>query len=352
MSGRSYSTAASRGLSQWLRAQLDNRLAGRHSAQRANLAELARLAGALHARVVRIPDRTVARHPCPRRPSATRGGCSCGREYADYLRSGGRVRRVLPSRQQQAAAGLVAVAIVDGRVPASVEDLDAVVDRLDIDITAFQIANAWAMAGLRAQSMHLEDVLSEFADAGDLLDAVERIGRHHDRTVEILREAHVLRAVDDLDTLLGTLDAAAAARTLAEAAMARGAIEALATRLDLLVSRSAGCSDRRAAAGRARTRRRGLRGRRARCRPGTEEGDLARRLVDLSRKLQSAHPELFALVLHTYDESEWATRELGAAWGWSRAQQFVRRQRDPRLEKELSTRYRVIQHRLTEAVPS
>jgi very-short-patch-repair endonuclease len=336
----------------WLRMQLDNRLAGRHSAQRSNLSELARQARALHARLVQLPDRTVVLPPLTQSTLGhARQLLTAGREYADFLRAGGRPRRLLPSRQQKAAADLVAVATVDGRTPASAEELDAVVDRLDIDITSFQLSNAWAMAGLRPEATNQADLLSDFADAGGLLAIVEHIGQQHDQVVRILREARLLHPIIELNAFLDLLDTVTAARALADAAAARGAIEAIAGRLERLCVGSDTCPEVSALAPAVRARdvdayEAGL----VAVDKAREEHRRARRLTELSRAIGAAHPELLDLVLRTPNNPEWQARKLRAAWGWSRARQFVRRQRDPGLEEELDTRYEVIQHRLTETV--
>ncbi len=156
----------------WLQQCVDQHLAGRHGGLWGHLAEVRGEAGKLQQA---LRSRGVGSVVELRRPLSElgvgtgRGMLTVGRELRDYLASGGKLRKLMPSNQQKRAASLLELVSVDGQPPATAANLDAALELLEAEIATTQLVRKWADAGVEIPAGSLTFRLSELHDADGLL---------------------------------------------------------------------------------------------------------------------------------------------------------------------------------------
>ena len=285
----------------------------------------------------------VAPEPTPTGHGSLAGQVAAARGLADYLGSGGQLRKMFRPAVQKAAEQLLAEATVDGLPPTSPELLGAVLAHLEGELTATTLAGAWASVGVpSAIGVPLRARLGALADRhGDL---------GHVRVVlAARREVAALCARLGARPHLGTpsgwttfLRDLSAVRLRVEAEEASRATDERAERLRLM-SRAPGAPPELATLAHATAARdvdayeQAL----AALAAAPAEQVQQRRCDALLARVADAHPLLAASLRSTAHDPRWAERLPGweEAWAWAVARTFFDRQRQPgrdtRLERDL-----------------
>lgn len=267
---------------------------------------------------------------------------AAGKDLEQYLRNGGKLRKLAPKPVQKEANALLRDCRVDGRLPSTADEISAVVAHLAARQCVRQLNERWQSVGVLAAEGTTEVALSELLDRVPTLRAVDGFTRSVRTLHDVLLKARIKATVrtaqqwDDVRTsangaeqLLRVREAEQRLRSIAEQLPRpdpRGVVEltevhrAVAARdpqaytsaIDSLTEAFHREADRRE----------------------------ARKLLD---RLSEDHPELARRFAESPTEAAWEARlvNLDGAWAWRRARTFqdtmLTPGREARLEGELTT---------------
>ena len=335
---------ASNGVPDWLDRAVADRLAGRHAGLWGDLlgvrGEAAQLQDRLRAQGVRF----VVEYPPLAALGLGRasGLLNAGRQLRDYRQSGGKIRRVLPTAAQKEAAELLELVRVDGRPPTEIDQLDAVIELLTAEVAAAQLVVKWANVAVRVNTSTLTVTLSELSDNADRLAAVEQLVAVHGQVGGLLARAGLPLDLSDRAGFLAALDAVPAALHYVELRRARNQVNELADTIRQRANDPNACPELGLLLTAVAERDldgygRGL----TAVETARMERDREHRRAQLARTLRAAHPRLIDLIEASADDAAWDNRlaDLPEAWAWSKAEQFVRQQRNSDEERALVIRF-------------
>jgi very-short-patch-repair endonuclease len=325
----------------WVRSALADRLAGRHAGLWAHLLQVRAEAGRLQQQLREQGVRFVIELPPLEQIGIgrARGMVNAGLQLRDHLRQGRKLRSILPkSAVEKNAADLLSVVLVDGRPPTDLPHLEAALERLEAEVAAAQLVAVWAEAGVVIPAAGLTRTLSELDDDGRRLADVDHLAGLVGHCAGVLRHNHLTVDLSSLDGVRRILDAVPAALKYVALNDARTQVDQLAATVRLLSADPAACPE---LAGlltailarditqytAALTDLDGIR----------RDQELERQRARLLRTMTAVHPQLANLLATTAIDPAWDDRVgvLGAAWAWSKAEQYVQKWRNAEQERRL-----------------
>jgi very-short-patch-repair endonuclease len=335
----------------WVARAVGDRLAGRHAGLWGHLFEVRNEASRLQERLQAQGVTFAIELPSIRElgVGTARGLLNAGRQLRDHLARGKKLRKVLPSAAQKDATALLEIVRVDGQSPRTLPQLEAALERLEAEVAAAQLAEKWADAGVEISADRLTLTLSELHDHARVLDQIETALRLH---AEVSARLERMALPVDLSTVTGfvaLLDAVPAALKYVELEHARTQVDELHSKVRRWAASPHACPELGLLLQAIRDR--DLDGYRS----GLQAVDLARaeradeqRRAQLARTLHGVHPALFDLLQRTSTDPAWDTRlpALPAAWAWSKAEQFMQRQRNADEERRLAAEFDQVEDRI------
>ncbi len=274
-----------------------------------------------------------------------------GRELADSMSPGQRLRSHWRGRRQRDAGEFLAAVEVNNGPPRTREEVQAAVDRLASEIAVRALAERWTEVGVDTPPGSTRAVLAELVDRSETLATIETLAEARRRVTTLLAEADLTTPVQSLEEWLRLLHAVPAARSRLIAEQARATIEQLVTVIRQQLRRDNVCPELAtlAAAIEERDLDRYASGLDALVTARAEQEAERRRQV-LSTRLDEAHPSLYDALLDTVDEPVWDERmtELAAAWAWASARAFVARSRNADIEHRLVGEFGAVEDQLAQ----
>ncbi|MFF4053938.1 AAA domain-containing protein [Streptomyces chartreusis] len=276
---------------------------------------------------------------------------AAGRDLEQFMRGGGKLRKLAPKAVQKEAQGLLQGCRVDGRLPNTPEEIAALVAHLAARQCVRQLNERWQGVGVPAAEGSTEVALSELLDRMPTLCAVDEFTQSVRTVHGVLLKARIKATVrtaeqwDDVRTsatgaerLLHARQAEEKLRSIAEQFPrpdARGVAElaevhravaardpqAYASAIDALTEAFHREADRRE----------------------------ARKLLE---RLAEDHAELARHFAESPTEPAWETRlvDLAAAWAWRQARTFQDTMLTPGREAKLEGELEAVEARLTDTV--
>ncbi len=337
-------TGAAQNVSDWIDRALGDGLAGRRLG-------LWRTVGALDgeaARLLQLLQEEGISYKVDLAPveagglGAARGEIAAGAAYVEYLRTGGKVRRLRPSAAQRRAAPFLQRVKVNGETPEDADSCAAALRRLEAEVATVQLIEKWADCGVVVPLTRLHSTLSDLADLNAHLTKVSEVLQRHERIVAILEPLELGSAVITTPGLLGTLRQVAAATHRMGFEQATAGLELLVGRVREITTRHDACPEL-ATVSAALHRRDAAQYERAlmSLEVAAAEKEQAKRLQQLSERLATRHPRLLTLLTDTVSDGRWPERltAFDSAWAWAAAQRFVTEQRTSERERELTSDY-------------
>lgn len=263
---------------------------------------------------------------------------SAGAALRDHLAAGGTLRRHFAPQVQRDAEPLLESCTVDGRTPASADDLAAVVTLLDAEVIAARLAESWAQAGAVVPAGPLPLRLSWLADQAAALDHVASLGTAKAKLDAILL-GHGIRL--PIGTAQGWDEVTASLGAVRARVAARLAGESLARLVDALGDLGDGADPAPELVDAARAAKShdvaGYERARAAIRVALGEQEDQRRCDALLDRLRAQHPGFADRLVESADEPEWEARlaELPEAWAWGIAGAFCATRTDPLADRRL-----------------
>ncbi|MEU4159230.1 AAA domain-containing protein [Actinoplanes sp. NPDC026670] len=329
----------------WLGLAVAQHLAGRHTGLWGHLTEIRGTAGqmqqSLQARGVGAV--VELRRPLSSLGSGTvRGMLADGAALRAYLDGGGKLRRVLPSAAQKRAQPLLGLVIVDGQPPATVEQLDAVLDHLRAEDAVTQLAGKWADVRVEIPDGSLARRLSHLHDADRLLGHVLTLADTQQAIVAQLARHNIRWDLSSLTHLVRVAQAVPAARRHVTLHQARRRVNDLYARVRQWAIDDAACPELtdllRAIGDRDVDGYRAGLDALAGARTDQDDAVRCRHLLGV---LRAGHTGLADLLEQSWHQPQWPDQlaDLPAAWAWSKTRQFLTELRNTDRERELVAEY-------------
>ena len=276
---------------------------------------------------------------------------AAGRDLEQFLRGGGKLRKLAPKAVQKEAQVLLRDCRVDGRLPSTPDELSALVAHLAARQCVRQLNERWHSVGVPEAEGSTEVALSELLDRVPTLRAVDGFTQSVRTLHDVLLKARIKATVrtaqqwDDVRTsangaerLLRAREAEERLRSIAEQLPrpdARGVAE-LAE-----VHRAVTARDPRAYTSAIDSLTEAFH----------READRreARKLLD---RLSEDHPELARRFTESPTEAAWETRlvNLDGAWAWRRARSFQDTMLTPGREAKLEGELEAVETQLKNTV--
>ncbi|MFI5563358.1 AAA domain-containing protein [Amycolatopsis japonica] len=265
----------------------------------------------------------------------------------EYYRGGGKLRRRMPVKAQKGAQPLLDAVRVDGGPPGNEAQLLAAMHRIDAEVSALQLARRWVDLGVPVRATSAVTVLSELADHGAALEAVQRLHEAQQTVIATLAEARIALNVSTPEWLFDAFQAVPAARKRHEYAAAKRQIDLVHAQLTAVAADQSTCLELGTVIAAVSARdpeayARGL----DELRKAQDEQVAEQRCRSLERTLGAIHPNLLRLLERDPDNAEWSNRDLRAAWAWSLADQYVTTQRNADEERRLMAEFDATEDRL------
>ncbi len=276
---------------------------------------------------------------------------AAGRDLEQFLRGGGKLRKLAPKAVQKEAQVLLRDCRVDGRLPSTPDEISAVVAHLAARQCVRQLDERWQSVGVSAAEGPTEVALSELLDRMPMLRAVDEFTHSVREVHDVLLKARVKATVrtaqqwDDVrssatgaERLLHARDAEERLRCVAEQLPqpdARGVAELA------QVHRAVAARDPQAYASAIAALTEAFH----------READRreARKLLD---RLTEDHPELARRLADSPTDTAWDTRlvNLADAWAWRQARTFQDTMLAPGREAKLEGELEAVEARLKDTV--
>ncbi|MFC8176012.1 AAA domain-containing protein [Streptomyces sp. NPDC057325] len=276
---------------------------------------------------------------------------AAGRDLEQFLRDGGKLRRLAPKAVQKEAQVLLRDCRVDGRPPTTPDEISALVAHLAARQCVRQLNERWQSVGVSAAKGSTEVALSELLDRAPTLRAVDGF-THSVRTLhDVLLKARIKATVrtaqqwDDIRTsairaehLLRAREAEERLRSIAEQ-MPRPDTHGVAELTE--VHRAVTARDPQAYTSAIDSLTEAFH----------READRreARKLLD---RLSEGHPELARRFAESSTEVIWKTRlvDLDGAWAWRQARTFQDTKLAPGREAKLEGELEAVEAQLRDTV--
>lgn len=325
---------------EWVARVVRDRFAGRSSGLWGYLVEARDEPERLQQQLQALRFRVEMEPVTPENLGVAMGWSEHGKRLLKYLHAGGRIRGRWPRPkpvQKQAEPFLRAVR-VNGRSPATTEELDAALRWLDAEVAAVDLVQKWAEVGVEVSTRGIRATLAELVDNAKRLKQVDHLAEVHRQLSETLSESVALVDLSTPEAFAQVLDAVPAARQRLEVRRAQQQVGRLHDRLRDWTGRAQVCPElsELLEAVADRDAQRYTEGLTLIETARREQQDELRR-EQLCEVLRKVHPELIDLLENTVEDEGWQQRlhVLPEAWAWSKADRFVRRQRSADREREL-----------------
>lgn len=266
------------------------------------------------------------------------------RTLRDYLKDGGKLKKILKPAAQKQTKSLLNVITVDGIPPTTVDLLDPVVAWLDAEVTATALADKWQLVDLEIEATApMARRIAQLVDAATALQHIERLVAERDAAEKELVTIRIRLPLNTMTEWLAFAEALAGVRMRLEAQRATTELDDLAVRLSIAADDPEAPPELQAA--RTAVAGRDLDGYdealRALAKAHAEYAAQTR-CDELWGRLHVAHPGLAQLLERTADDTSWERRfgSLPDAWAWAKAHTFFVAQRRPGLEQELDIQLR------------
>ncbi|GLY33470.1 AAA domain-containing protein [Kineosporia sp. NBRC 101731] len=279
-----------------------------------------------------------------------RGALDTGREFAAYVRGGGKFRSAkwLQSRQQSQASDFLSMVKVNGKTPTTQEFLDAAVQRMEAEVAALQLTEKWADCGVDIPCTPSAQRLSDLVDKSDQLNLIHTITQLHGRLTTLLEPVGLSAMVRSVTGMTQVSAAATAAQQHLQHQQLKNRIDALTSslrRTDPTVT----CPEVADLLTAVRERDMptyidAL----ARLEQARAEQSAAVHLADLKARLQRSHPSALSLIEETASHPAWPGRlkHIRDAWAWRQAEAFILSQRTAQEERDLQDEYLIVEEHI------
>ena len=267
--------------------------------------------------------------------------------------SSNKLRQRLQSKEQRAAASLLATCTIDGQQPETADELLAVLERLKAEKAVIEAARGWAQVGVPDDQGVLAVQLSRLTDRAADLQQVAAFGTARDAVDTLLVQQNVRVPITAPQAWDALCKAVAAAQSRIAAARSARVLDAMEQRLAQISANSDGepIPELEAA-------RQALRGRDAEAyqraladlRTAHEQQSEQWSCDALLERVRAAHPLLADTMEDTATDPLWRNRlaELSEAWAWARARAFCEEKRTPGRDQQLQTKLDDAESRLRE----
>jgi very-short-patch-repair endonuclease len=339
------------GTPEWVDCALGDRLAERNSGLWGHLATVRDEPARLQRRLQEQGVRYVIDLPSPAEIGLGRAKAllESGQQLLAHFAQGGRLRKVIKSAVQKQAGELLDMVRVDGRAPTERAQLSAALERLEAEIAAALLVAKWADAQVPVSKANLTQILSELDDNGKKLADIEHLAAARDHAVAVLASGGRPVHLSTLDEFWATLAQVVGAQRYLALEQARTQVARLGAMVHELAAAPNSCPEL-AQLGSAVDGRNveayqdGL----AAVEMARTEQEDQRRLDAFLRTLRSAHPQLADLISVSAADSAWDSRvrDMGAAWAWSKAAQFVGKWRNADEERRLVAEFDQVEDRV------
>ncbi|MFF2619909.1 AAA domain-containing protein [Kitasatospora sp. NPDC058046] len=319
----------------WVERALTDRLARRHPDLWQRVADVARVLPEVAEGLDRVGLRTVVL-PDLLVPERARRMAATIPALMEQLSAGRRLRTRFAFRAQREAEELLGSCTVDGKVPASADDLGAVLAHLHAHAALAAVAARWEQVGAAVPEAPLEVRLASLSERYRHLAEVDEFGRIREQVDELLVHHGVYL---DLTRPQAWQDFAEAVAALAGRQRAEEASERLG-RWDRLLR---GGEDGVAAPVEALAMAQALRDRDVdrytkeleALAAAQQRDQRRRRCVELLDGLRSASPALAGRLEAEAEDPAWDERlaRLRDAWAWAKASEFIDDERAPGREQ-------------------
>lgn len=276
---------------------------------------------------------------------------AAGRDLEQFLRGGGKLRKLVPKAVQKEAQALLQSCRVDGRLPSTPDEISALVAHLAARQCVRQLNERWESVGVTAAEGSTEVALSELLDRVPTLRAVDGFTQSVRTLHDVLLKARIKATVrtaqewDDVRTsangagrLLRAREAEERIRSIAEQ-LPRPDAHGVAELAE--VHRAVTTRDPQAYMSAIESLTEAFH----------READRreARKLLD---RLSEEHPELSRRFAESPTEVAWESRlvNLDAAWAWRRARTFQDRMLTPGREAKLEGELEAVEAQLRNTV--
>ncbi|WP_243794031.1 AAA domain-containing protein [Saccharopolyspora gloriosae] len=332
---------------EWVARALADRLAGRHQGLWAELL-------AVREEPARLQRHSRELGPTVDKPAigpdnlgTARGWLRSGQALLEHLRGGGSLRRFFPPAPQKDAQELLDIVRVDGRSPQNADDLAAVLESIEAETAAAQLAAKWRQVGVTIEVGDVRRTLSELADNAAALDAVDDLGGLHRQIAATLAAERVALDTSTVSNFAEVLRAIPAAEQQCTWERARDSVVRLHELVRNMTHQLSACPELEPlrAAVNDRDVTAFAAGLRALDSARAEQQEQLHR-ESLVRTMTQVHPELMRRWQDTGTDPSWQERDVRAAWAWSRARRFVQGHRTAGHERELLTEYERVEQRL------
>ncbi|MGW2257990.1 AAA domain-containing protein [Streptomyces sp. NPDC001780] len=265
---------------------------------------------------------------------------AAGKDLAQYLRGGGKLRKLAPKPVQKEAEVLVRDCRVDGRKPSTPEEISALVAHLSARQCVRQLNERWQSVGVPGAEGSTEVALSQLLDRVPTLRAVDGFTHSVRELHDVLLKARIKATVRTSQQWDDVRTSANGAEQLLRARAAEERLRSIAEQLPRPDARGVAELAEVHRAVTARDPRAYTSAIDALTEAFHREADRrqARKLLD---RLSEDHPELARRFAESPAETAWETRlmDLDGAWAWRRARTFqdtmLAPGREAKLEGEL-----------------
>ncbi|MFG2890784.1 AAA domain-containing protein [Streptomyces sp. NPDC048248] len=276
---------------------------------------------------------------------------AAGKALEQFLRDGGKLRKLIPKAVQKEAQTLLQDCRVDGRLPSTADEISALVAKLEIRQCVRQLNDRWQSVGVPVVGGSTEEALSELLDRVPTLRAVDGFTRSVRTLHDVLLKARIKATVRTAQQWEDVRTSANGAERLLSAREAEERLRAIAEQLPrpdasgvaelAEVHRAVTARDPKAYTSAIDSLTEAFH----------READRreARKLLD---RLSEDHPELARRFTESPTESTWETRfvGLGDAWAWRRARTFQDTMLIPGREAKLEGELEVVEAQLRTTV--
>ncbi|MEU5311203.1 AAA domain-containing protein [Streptomyces sp. NPDC021562] len=265
---------------------------------------------------------------------------AAGKDLAQYLRGGGKLRKLALKPVQKEAEVLLRDCRVDGRQPSTPEEISALVAHLAARQCVRQLNERWQSVGVPGADGSTEVALSQLMDRVPTLRAVDRFTHSVRELHDVLLRARIKATVRTAQQWDDVRTSANGAEQLLRARAAEERLRSIAEQLPRPDARGVAELAEVHRAVTARDPRAYTSAIDALSEAFHREADRrqARKLLD---RLSEDHPELARRFAESPAETAWETRlmDLNGAWAWRRARTFqdtmLAPGREAKLEGEL-----------------
>ncbi|MDX3854223.1 AAA domain-containing protein [Streptomyces sp. AK02-01A] len=265
---------------------------------------------------------------------------AAGRDLEQFLRAGGKLRKLAPKPVQKEAQVLLQGCRVDGRLPSTPDEVSALVAHLAARQCVRQLNERWQSVGVSAAEGSTEVALSELLDRVPTLRAVDGFTQSVRTLHDVLLKARINATVRTAQQWDDVRSSANGAEQLLRARDAEERLRSIAAQLPRLdAHKAAELADihRAVTARDPQAYMAAIESLTEAFHRDTDRRE-ARKLLD---RLSEDHPELSRRFAESPTEATWESRlvNLDAAWAWRRARTFQDTMmvpgREARLEGEL-----------------